>query len=78
MDRKISEIMKTRTTKTKETSKEITNGMINKKMSRKEALQKSGYIAAATMMILLNSNKAQAGSSAPATAPSAPTRWSSQ
>ena len=65
-------------TKTDEKGKKKINGLINKKMSRKEALQKTGYIAAATMMILLNSNKAQAGSSAPATAPSAPTRWSSQ
>ena len=77
MDRKISEIMKTRTTKTKETSKEITNGMINKKMSRKEALQKTGYIAAATMMILLGTGKAVHASNGPDTAPTAPTRWSS-
>ena len=73
MNKKIPQNMKT---KTKETGKVKTNGLINKKMSRKEALQKTGYIAAATMMILLSSNKVQAGSSAPATAPSAPTRWS--
>ena len=75
MEKNIPENMKM---KTNETGKEKTNGLTAKKMSRKEVLQKTGYIAAATMMILLNSNKAQAGSSAPATAPSAPTRWSSQ
>jgi hypothetical protein len=64
-------------TKTNETGKEKTSGLINKKMNRKEALQKSGYIAAATMMILLSSNKAQATSPNPSTAPTAPTRWSS-
>ena len=40
----------------------------DKKMTRKEAIRKSGYIAisAATMMILIsNPNKAQAGSPAP-------------
>ena len=73
MNKKIPQNMKT---KTDEKCREKTNGLINKKMSRKEALQKTGYIAAATMMILLSSNKVQAGSSAPATAPSAPTRWS--
>jgi hypothetical protein len=62
-------------TKTDEPGKEKTSGLINKKMNRKEALQKSGYIAAAMMMILMSTGKA--GSSVPATAPTAPTRWSS-
>lgn len=35
------------------------------KMNRKEAIKKSGYIAAATMLILLSTNKAQASSPAP-------------
>ena len=65
--------------KTNETGKEKGSGLINKKMSRKEALQKSGYIAAATMMILLSTGKAQAQGSgsgpSPETAPSAPTKW---
>jgi hypothetical protein len=39
-------------TKTDEPGKEKTSGLINKNMNRKEALQKSGYIATATMMIL--------------------------
>ena len=34
-----------------------------KKMNRKQAIKKSGYIAAATMLILLSSNKAQAQTS---------------
>jgi hypothetical protein len=38
----------------------ITNPL-TQKMDRKEALKKSGYIAAATMLILLNSNKAKGG-----------------
>ena len=66
-------------TKTNETGKEKDSGLINKKMNRKEALQKTGYIAAATMMILLSTGKAQAGTSgsgpSPETAPSAPTKW---
>jgi hypothetical protein len=36
-----------------------------KKINRKEAIKKSGYIAAATMLILLSTNKAQASSPAP-------------
>jgi hypothetical protein len=64
-------------TKTDEKGKKKINGLINKKMSRKEALQKTGYIAAATMMILLGSGKAaHASPLAPASAPTAPTRWS--
>ena len=65
-------------TKTDETSREKTSRMINKKMSRKEALQKTGYIAAATMMILLGSGKAAHASGVPSAPPAAPTRWSSQ
>ena len=38
--------------KTDETGKEKDSGLMAKKMNRKEALQKSGYIAAATVMIL--------------------------
>jgi hypothetical protein len=72
MDKNIPQIMKT---KKFETGKEKASGLINKKMNRKEALQKSGYIAGATMMILMSTGKA--GSSVPATAPTAPTRWSS-
>ena len=41
-----------------------------KKMNRKEAIKKSGYIAAATMLILLSTNKAQAQ-----TSPAPPTGW---
>ena len=62
-------------TKTDETGKEKASGLINKKMNRKEALKKTGYIAAATMMILLSTGKAQADSSPAGAAPSAPTRW---
>jgi hypothetical protein len=51
--------------------------LINKKMSRKEGLQKTGYIAAATMMILLGTGKAVHASNGPDKAPTAPTRWSS-
>ena len=40
-----------------------------KKMNRKQAIKKSGYIAAATMLILLSANKAQAQTS-PAAPPS--------
>ena len=72
MNKKIPQNMKT---KTKETGKVKTNGLINKKMSRKEALQKTGYIAAATMMILLSTGKA-AHASGENAAPTAPTRWS--
>jgi hypothetical protein len=39
MDKNIPQNMKT---KTNETGKEKTSGLINKKMNRKEALQKSG------------------------------------
>ncbi len=75
MDKNIPQIMKT---KKFETGKEKASGLINKKMNRKEALQKSGYIAAATMMILLRTGKAaHASPLAPASAPTAPTRWSS-
>lgn len=56
----------------KKKTEEITNGkkadLRDKKMTRKEAIRKSGYLAvsAATMMILIsNPNKAQAGSPAP-------------
>jgi hypothetical protein len=66
-------------TKTNETGKEKTSGLINKKMNRKEALQKTGYIAAATMMILLSTGKAAHASGNapnPDSAPTAPTRWS--
>ena len=62
-------------TKTDEPGKEKTNGLINKKINRKEALQKTGYIAAATMMILLSTGKA-AHASGENVAPAAPTRWS--
>jgi hypothetical protein len=65
-------------TKTDEKGKKKINGLINKKMSRKEALQKTGYIAAATMMILLGSGKAAHASGVPSAPPAAPTRWSSQ
>ena len=41
-----------------------------KKINRKEAIKKSGYIAAATMLILLSTNKAQAQ-----TSPAPPTGW---
>ena len=71
MNKKIPQNMKIKTDKP---GKEKTSGLINKKMNRKEALQKSGYIAAATMMILLSTGKA-AHASAPNTAPTAPTRW---
>ncbi|MEI6678532.1 MAG: hypothetical protein WCL21_07995 [Mariniphaga sp.] len=40
------------------------------KMNRKQAIKKSGYIAAATMLILLSSNKAQAQ-----TSPAPPAGW---
>ena len=71
IDKKEPQNMKT---KTDETGKQKTIGLTAKKMNRKEALQKSGYIAAATMMILLSTGKA-AHASAPNTAPTAPTRW---
>lgn len=47
-----------------------------KKISRKEAIKKTGYMAvsAATMMILLNSPKAQASSDAPAPPPECPNK----
>ena len=41
-----------------------------KKINRKEAIKKSGYFAAATMLILLSTNKAQAQ-----TSPAPPTGW---
>ena len=63
-------------TKKNETSKEKMTGLTTKKMNRKEALKKTGYIAAATMMILLSTGKAQADSSPAGAAPTAPTRWS--
>jgi hypothetical protein len=37
-----------------------------KKMNRKQAIKKSGYIAATTMLILLSTNKAQADIASPA------------
>ena len=55
--------------KTEETTGEKISGFKDKKITRKEAIRKTGYIAvsAATMLILLGSpNKAQAqGSAAP-------------
>ncbi len=45
--------------KEKNTTVELT------KMNRKQAIKKSGYIAAATMLILLSANKTQASSPAP-------------
>jgi len=56
----------------KEIAREKISELEEKKITRKEALKKTGYIAlsAATMMILLsNPNKAQAASPAP------PTTW---
>jgi hypothetical protein len=53
--------------KEKNTTVELT------KMNRKQAIKKSGYIAAATMLILLSTNKAQANTASPA----APTTWPS-
>jgi hypothetical protein len=53
---------------TKEIATEKLAGVTDKKITRKEAIRKSGYIAvsAATMMILLgNPQKAQASSPAP-------------
>ncbi len=53
---------------TKEIMKEKLTGLTDKKITRKEAIRKSGYIAvsAVTMMILLgNPEKAQASSPAP-------------
>ena len=58
--------------KIKEIAGEKISELEEKKITRKEALKKTGYIAlsAATMMILLsNPNKAQAAS------PSAPPAW---
>ncbi|MFY9152760.1 MAG: hypothetical protein WAO52_12130 [Prolixibacteraceae bacterium] len=45
-----------------------------KKISRKDAIKKTGYMAlsAATMMILVNNAKAQTSSDAPAPPPSCP------
>lgn len=60
--------------KIEEIANEKITDLKTKKMTRKEAIKKSGYIAvsAATMMILLsNPNKAQAQ----ATSPSAPPSW---
>jgi hypothetical protein len=42
----------------------------SKKINRKEAIKTTGYIAAATLLILLSSNKAHAQ-----TSPAAPTAW---
>ncbi len=61
-------------TKKNEKVKEKASGLTAKMMNRKEALQKTGYIAAATMMILLSTGKA-AHASGQSGAPSAPTRW---
>ena len=60
---------------TKELGKEKKGGMISKKMTRKEALQKTGYIAATTMMILLGTSKAAHASPPGNTPPAAPKRW---
>lgn len=60
--------------KIKEIAKKEIDNFKEKKISRKDAIKKTGYFAvsAATMMILLsNPNKAQAASPAPA----APTKW---
>jgi hypothetical protein len=54
--------------KTEETPEDSLDRLKNKKMTRKEALKKSGYIAlsASTMLMLLsNPQKAQAMSTAP-------------
>jgi len=59
--------------KIKEIAREKISELEEKKITRKEAIKKTGYIAisAATMMILLsNPNKAQAASPAP------PPAWS--
>ncbi|WP_423129371.1 hypothetical protein [Gaoshiqia sp. Z1-71] len=61
--------------RTKEVVQKKTDDVEVEKISRKDALKKTGYYAfsAATMMILLsNPNKAQAASPGPA----APPRWS--
>jgi hypothetical protein len=60
--------------KLQEIAKKELEGLLEKKISRKEAIKKTGYIAvsAATMMILLNSPKAQACSDAPAPPPDKP------
>ncbi|MDP2334869.1 MAG: hypothetical protein Q8N05_00165 [Bacteroidota bacterium] len=60
--------------KIKEIAKKEIDNFQEKKISRKDAIKKTGYFAvsAATMMILLsNPNKAQAASPAPA----APNKW---
>ena len=54
----------------KPNNKEKNTAVETKKMNRKEAIKKSGYIAAATMLILLSTNKAQAQIS-----PAPPTGW---
>jgi hypothetical protein len=57
--------------KIEEIEKETDPGFFGKKISRKQAIRKTGYIAvsAATMMILLSKpNKAQAASPAPPSA----------
>ena len=59
--------------KLKEIAKKELEGLLEKKISRKEAIKKTGYIAvsAATMMILINS-PSQAQSSQPAPPPDKP------
>lgn len=49
---------------------EITREIGTKKISRKELLKKSGYLAATTMIILLGTGKAQAE-----TSPQPPPPW---
>lgn len=49
---------------------EIAKGIYTKKMTRKELIQKSGYLAATSMIILLSSGKAQAQ-----TSPGPPPPW---
>lgn len=49
---------------------EITKGIYTTKMTRKEVIKKSGYLAASTMIILLSSGRAQAQ-----TSPGSPPPW---
>jgi|JFJP01.1.fsa_nt_gi hypothetical protein len=53
-------------------AKKTVADIANKPISRKEAIKKTGYVvaSAATMMLLLNSPKAQACSPAPPSPPS--------
>lgn len=62
--------------KFQEIAKKEIEGLHEKKISRKEAIKKTGYMAisAATMMILLSSPKAQASSSAPASPTKTPNK----